>query len=146
MTAAGVVVTDANVALRRALPGRHQAETRQLWARWDAAGTVRLAPAVFAGEVTTALLRQVRHAGMPRPEAYDLLATLFQAVAIEPEDAPLARRAFDIADAIGAGKAYDSLYAALAERVGCELWTADERFWRAARARFPWVRWVGAAT
>jgi predicted nucleic acid-binding protein len=31
----------------------------------------------------------------------------------------------------------------LAEELDCELWTADERFWRLTRTDFPFVRWLG---
>jgi predicted nucleic acid-binding protein len=37
--------------------------------------------------------------------------------------------------------AYDSFYLALAERLGCNLWTADRRLWQAVSAG--WVRLVG---
>ncbi len=38
---------------------------------------------------------------------------------------------------------YDPHYLALAEREGCEFWTADERLWNAVKADLPWVRWLG---
>jgi predicted nucleic acid-binding protein len=37
--------------------------------------------------------------------------------------------------------AYDSFYLALAQRLGCELWTFDRRLANAAAA--PWVRYMG---
>ena len=37
----------------------------------------------------------------------------------------------------------DAHYLALAESVNCELWTADERFYRAASPTVDNVRWVG---
>ena len=49
-----------------------------------------------------------------------------------------------IANLLGQGAVYDSVYLALAERLDCELWTADRRFHRAARDAFPdRVRWIG---
>ena len=41
------------------------------------------------------------------------------------------------------GAVYDSHYLALAETLGCDLWTADERFYRAVSPVAPNVRWVG---
>ena len=138
-----VVVVDAALALRRSLPGPGRTQARALWLRWEAEETRRITPAIFAGEVASALLRSVRYAGLPRTDAQGILMALLRAVAIAADDALLAPRAFAIADAIGGTKVYDSLYAALAEREGCDLWTADERFFNAAAPHFPWVRWVG---
>ena len=39
--------------------------------------------------------------------------------------------------------AYDAHYLALAQSVGCDLWTADERFYRAASPSIENVRWLG---
>jgi predicted nucleic acid-binding protein len=44
-----------------------------------------------------------------------------------------AERAIEIAALTGQRASYDSHYLALAERLGCELWTADDRFRDAAR-------------
>ena len=41
------------------------------------------------------------------------------------------------------GPAYDAHYLALAESFGCELWTAAERFYRAASPSIDNVRWLG---
>ena len=53
-------------------------------------------------------------------------------------------RALEIASQFKQGAAYDSHYLALAEIVGCELWTADERFFRAASPSVDNLRWIGA--
>jgi predicted nucleic acid-binding protein len=39
-------------------------------------------------------------------------------------------------------KAYDSLYAALAELRGCDFWTADRAFYDAVKADVPFVRYL----
>jgi predicted nucleic acid-binding protein len=64
-------------------------------------------------------------------------------VTVSEMDAATASRGIQIADELGRPSTYDSLYVALAEREDCELWTADERYWNAARAQFPRVRWIG---
>lgn len=138
-----VAVVDASLALRRLIAGAFQPEARSLWRRWDGEATLRISPAIFSLEVASALLRQVRVAHLPPPEAHASIAGLLRSVTIVPDDATLAERAFDIAHSVGASKVYDSMYAALAEREGCELWTGDERYWNAAHGRYPWIRWVG---
>jgi predicted nucleic acid-binding protein len=36
------------------------------------------------------------------------------------------------------------VYAATAEKLGCELWTADQRLVNAVSASLNWVKWLGA--
>jgi len=38
---------------------------------------------------------------------------------------------------------HDSQYLALAERLECEFWTADERLFNAIVRDFSWIRWLG---
>jgi len=65
-----------------------------------------------------------------------------QAIMLHFDDA-LLRRAFEIATQLNRPTAYDSQYLAVAESLGCEFWTVDEKFYNAAHDRFSWVRWVG---
>ena len=44
----------------------------------------------------------------------------------------LHRRAMELAAQLRQDAAYDAYYLALAELLDCELWTADQRFYRAA--------------
>ena len=44
------------------------------------------------------------------------------------------------------GAVYDAHYLALADILGCEYWTADERFYRAVLAACRNVRWIGEFT
>ena len=52
-------------------------------------------------------------------------------------------RALQLASQLSQNAAYDAHYLALAESLGCELWTADERFYRAASPSIANVRWLG---
>jgi len=43
-------------------------------------------------------------------------------------------------------RAYDAFYMALAEELGAEFWTADQRLARAAQqAGVTWTHWIGEA-
>ena len=57
--------------------------------------------------------------------------------------ATLATRAMEFALAFGQSACYDAHYLALGERLRCELWTADRRFWTSTRGTLPWFRWIG---
>lgn len=55
----------------------------------------------------------------------------------------LTSRALTLAFDVGHRSIYDMLYVALAEELDCELWTADERFWRTVQAEHSRVRRLG---
>ena len=38
---------------------------------------------------------------------------------------------------------HDAAYLAVAEILGCELWTADERLYNSVKTDMPRVRWLG---
>ena len=59
------------------------------------------------------------------------------------EDPNLHARAMQIAGQLRQGAVYDAHYLALADILGCEYWTADERFYRAAAPVSQRVRWIG---
>ena len=48
-----------------------------------------------------------------------------------------------MASRFGQGAVYDAHYLALAESLGCELWTADQRFHRAVDTSVKNVKWLG---
>ena len=48
-----------------------------------------------------------------------------------------------LADALDLPATYDAHYLALAEHLGCELWTDDQRLIRHVATSLPFVRWIG---
>ena len=50
------------------------------------------------------------------------------------------------ADAFGLPAAYDSQYVALAQFLGCDLWTDDQRLLRDLAGRLSFVTWIGDHT
>jgi predicted nucleic acid-binding protein len=51
-------------------------------------------------------------------------------------------RALELAGQYNLPAAYDVHYLALAEREGCELWTADTRLWNSKKGKCSGVRWM----
>ncbi|MCH8207125.1 MAG: type II toxin-antitoxin system VapC family toxin [Chloroflexi bacterium] len=138
------VVVDASLALKWVVEEEDTEPATALRAEWYEAGELLVAPPIFRPEVTNALHQKVRRGEVGRPEAVEGLQQLVSAVAIG-EPAGLYERALELAAAFRLGAVYDSLYVALAELEGCEMWTADRRLVNAVQRDFPQVRWVGEA-
>ena len=70
--------------------------------------------------------------------------TLFLLLPIRLEAPPdLYPRALAFARTHGLRATYDGVYVALAQILGAEVWTADERLVRDLGTSAPWVRWIG---
>ena len=54
----------------------------------------------------------------------------------------LRRRAREIAKQFQQRTVYDSVYAALAELQGCDLWTADKKFYDAVKGNLKFVKFL----
>src|SRR5437870_4383250 len=139
MTSIATVVVDVSLVIRWVIPGPREPQARRLLAEWIATGTRQVSPALFASELASTALLYVRQNQISEDDAKTAITTVLRIVGIHARDGELAVRALEIARLIGAGRAYDSLYLALAEAEGCDFWTADERLFNAASPRFGWV-------
>ena len=136
------VVVDSNIALKWALMEADSAQAEALLVHWTSAGTKMTAPALFAYELANVLHQRTRKGVLTPDEARDALERLL-AGAIEldrRDDAGLSKRALTLTQQLGPPATYDAHYLALAEREGCEYWTADELLWNVAHPTFGWVR------
>ncbi len=141
MTGSSAVI-DASVAVKTVLPDPLQERCEALIARLVTDGYDLVAPALWLYESTSALCKMVYLGQLRAPRAYGAVAQIM-ALGIElvsPDEAQ-SRRALDWSLQLKRAVAYDSYYLALAERLGCDLWTADRRL--ANAVNLPWVRWVG---
>jgi len=123
-------VLDANLDVWAFLPGPGRDRAAALLAQADRI----VVPSLWVYEVTSVLHAIFRL--RPTPEeiftaALDDLLRLPDEV-VSP-DVALARAAYAWADRLGQRKAYDAFYLALAERLGAEFWTGDQRLYRRAR-------------
>ena len=94
-------------------------------------------------EVANALHRRVVRAEMSVHDGVRLIEGLLSSGLELYETPHLHGRALELANRLNQGAVYDALYLALAENLSCDLWTADERFYHAARPVTDSVRWVG---
>ena len=136
------VIIDANVGVWSVVQGPGPSPTAiQDWL----AGLAKIVvPGLWVYEVTSALYRH-RLQGWP-PAEIDQALTRVLAIPDEVHhpDHPLVMSAYEWAIRLGQGAAYDAFYLALAERLGAEFWTGDQRLYnRARQIGADFVRWLG---
>ena len=137
------VVVDASVAFKWLVHEEFSDTAEALGRSWVSKGTRRVAPYLMLVEVANGLHRRVGQGELSIQDATRLLRQLL-ASGIELLDQPdLAVRALELASQLNQGAVYDAHYLALAESLGCELWTADQRFYRAVGSGVDNVRWIG---
>ena len=142
----GSVVLDASIAFKWVIEEDHTDESRAMLVQWRGNRTRMLAPSLIMSEITNALYQRIRRGELTLNETMQLLyAVQISGIEILGYDPSIHTRALELAHQFNLRAAYDAHYLALAERVGCDLWTADERLWNSVRAAFGWVRWIGEA-
>ena len=136
-------VVDASLALKWVVDEEDSDKARALSRGWVDSGIGIIAPYLMLAETANALHRKVADDHLTLESATRALERLNNA-GIEYYNPPNVHAgALRIADRLGQGAVYDSVYLALAERLDCELWTADRRFYRAAGGAFPdRIRWL----
>jgi len=139
----GSVVIDASLAVKWLVDENYSSEARAIARGWEARGVRTAAPCLMPVEVTNALHRRVVEKELSVEEAGGLVESLLSSGIELHEPLGLHGRALELASLLQQGAAYDSHYLALAETLNCELWTADERFFRAASQAARNVRWIG---
>jgi predicted nucleic acid-binding protein len=59
-------------------------------------------------------------------------------------DDALLKRGYELSAKYNRPTAYDSQYLALAERLSCDFWTADERMFNSVQNLLPNIKWLGS--
>ncbi len=139
----GFVVVDASLAFKWLVRENNSDKALALARFWDSEGTRPLSPYLMPVEVANALHRRVVRKELTLRAAKRLMES-FLASGIELRETPrLYGRALELADRLRQTAAYDAHYLALAESLDCDLWTADEKFYRAASPSTENVHWIG---
>lgn len=141
------VVVDANILIAFGLSDEplHQ-QANQVLSSWIASGTSLAAPRLFRSEVTAVVRKVVFQQRITHVEGRAILAQLLAFPVDFYEDDALLREAYEIAGRFNRPRAYDAQYLALAQRLSCDFWTADERLFNAVKTGFASIRWLGNGT
>lgn len=138
------VAIDAGFAFKLLVPNAQRDQLKALVRQWTGERRVLYAPALWLYELTSIFAKSVHFGALEARDAQDGIALAMGLdVQLMAPDEDQARRALNWTVRLGRAAAYDSFYLAVAETLGCELWTVDQRLANAANQ--PWVRLVAAA-
>jgi predicted nucleic acid-binding protein len=135
------VVVDTSVVVKWIVTVSDSDVARALLAEWTSKSVIIRAPALLAYEAVNSFYKYIRAGQMPFEDADSgLRKVIFPLVTLDhPKDASFSLRTIELASQFNLPATYDAHYLALAEREGCELWTADTRMWKAVHTTLPWV-------
>jgi predicted nucleic acid-binding protein len=135
-----VPVVDASVVVDLVAPDvGTDTPARALFGKWAGERIQPAAPGLLWLETANALLTGVRRGRWSGADADAAFARLEHIPLRRADSAPDQARAFDLARRYDNWPVYDMLYVALAERLGMELVTADQRL-VARVSHLGWVR------
>jgi len=138
------VVVDANILIAFGLSDEPlHTQANQILTAWKTTGTPLAAPRLFRSEITAVVRKVVYQQRITHVQGREMLARLLIYPVEFHEDDPLLKSAYELADEFNRPRAYDAQYLALAKRLSCEFWTADERMFNAVKHKFADIRWLG---
>ncbi len=139
------MVVDASLAVKWLVREVHSDKALALAHSWASRAIQPVAPHLMPVEVANVLHRRVIRREIAPETAIRLMEGLLASGIELRGTRDLHRRALLLAARLRQNAVYDAHYLALAEALQCELWTADERFCRAAAPVIGNVRWLGEA-
>ena len=125
------------MAFKWLLEEQHSDKAHAVLQSWESQDVRVTAPPLMPVEVSNALHQRVVRGEISVEVAVDLIVSPLSSRFELHETPHLHGRALELASQLRQGAVYDAQYLALAETLGCELWTADEKFFRAAASIAP---------
>ena len=138
------VVADSGIFIATVLVETYSRQAEQLLRAWREQGIQIAVPTLFRYEIVAVMRKSVYRGNVSSAQALTGRdALLDYPVHLFMDDA-LLKRGFELATQFSRPTAYDAQYVAVAERLGCEFWTADERLFNALASSLSWVKWLGS--
>lgn len=138
-----MIVVDASIAAKWLFREDHTEKALDLATAALVARERILAPPVLWIEVANILRQRMHRFGMPLAQALDLFDRFLEVPVSSHFPRGLVQRALVLADQHQLPAVYDAHYVALAEMLGCDLWTDDRRLLRAVGRKLQFVKWIG---
>ncbi len=138
------VVVDANILIAFGLADEPlHTQAKQVLSAWQTTNEHLTAPRLFRSEITAVVRKAVYQQRMTIEQGRVMLSQLLAYPVEFHEDDALLKEAYELAVRFNRPRAYDSQYMALAQRLNCDFWTADERLANSTQGQFPHIRWLG---
>ena len=138
------VVIDANILIAFGLADEPlHTQANRILSAWQTTKEQLIAPRLFRSEITAVVRKAVYQQRMTPEQGRAMLSQLLAYPVEFHEDTDLLKEAYDLAVRFNRPRAYDTQYMALAERLDCEFWTADERLVNSTQVQFNRIRWLG---
>ena len=139
----GFVVVDASLAFKWLVREEYTDKALAILREWNKEEVTPVAPHLLPFEVSNALHKRVTRSELSVEGAVDLIGNLLTSQIELHQPWNLHGKALEIASRFGEAAAYDAHYLALAESLGCQLWTADRKFYQSIGREIGHVRWIG---
>ena len=140
---AGYVVVDASLVVKWLLTEDFTEQADALAQHWLRENVQMAAPSHMRVEATNALFKRLVRGEHSLADVQVGIESLLALDLQIHNVSNLHARATELAALLRQGAVYDAHYLALAESLGCELWTADQRFQGVASSAGHSVHWVG---
>lgn len=139
------IVIDARIPIGLILRLPWSETAQRAFLTWRREEVSLIAPTLWLYEAVSALRKAVAMRLLDREVALERVSQIpLLGIQIAHPDTELLLSSLRWAEKLGQTKTYDAQYVALAERVGAELWSVDQRLVRALReAEAPWAHWIG---
>jgi predicted nucleic acid-binding protein len=139
------IVLDANIVAALTIPLPYSAQAARRITTWQRTEAALFAPTLLEYEMVTVLRKAVVAEMITADEASDAIGSLLDLdVQTVPPTRDLHDSALQWSERLRQKAAYDAQYLALAEQLGAEFWTADQRLANGAQQTgATWVRWIG---
>jgi len=140
------VVADSSIFLASVLQEGLTPKARALIKFWATTNVILAAPSLFQYEIIAVLRKNVYQGRLSLEESIKARDILLSQPMQFMLDDDLMRRAYDLSTRFNRPTAYDSQYLAVAQRLGCDFWTVDERLYNSVANDLGWVKWLGTFT
>jgi predicted nucleic acid-binding protein len=138
-----MLIADTNIAFKLIANEVDSDKAEVLVVSAASRGDRLFAPPLIRYEITNIIIKYLRRNRLPLASA-NALWSAFERLPIQVLPIELSAHALEIALGYNLPAAYDAHYLALAARLGCDFWTADERLVNALAGALPGVRWLGS--